>query len=416
MTADRDSAPRRRRGRLADLALVCVALLVPLIALEGFLRLKGDTRSWTRPDALLGWSYIPGATYIHESAEACPGWGSTGVINSRGLRDREFDVPKPPGVVRILALGDSFTEAFQFDLERTWTKLLEAKLNARGDSVRYEVINAGRSGMGTTLEWLYFTERGRELDADLVVVLLIPNDFQDNSKRLALATAYGPYLVPAAGGGFDLDTSFLSSRDYRMRKRLTSLKRFSYLASAAVDRYKAWRAVQAARKQAAARGEHLGRIDVAAREGLGLAWTEEDFLWVENPNEEWLESARVTQEAFRRLHAEVVRSGARLVVFGGTSRIQVHPDAIAETLAEHPTWDLERPATYIRAVADEAGFAFHDLAPAFRAAAASGDVWLHGCRENGGEGHWSEAGNRVAAEEMVRFLTTSVIPAAPAVP
>ncbi len=395
---------RSRPARLAEVALVAVATLLPLVGLELFLRLRGDTRSWTRPDPLLGWSYIPGATYVHESAEACPGWGSSGVINSKGLRDHEFDVPKPEGVVRILALGDSFTEAFQFDLDRTWTKLLEASLNASGDGRRYEVINAGRSGMGTTLEWLYFSQRGRDLGADMVLVLFVPNDFQDNSKRLALATAYGPYLVPAAGGGFDLDTSFLQSRDYRMRKRLTSIKRISYVASAAIDRYKVWRATRAARKQAAARGERLGKIDVAAREGLGLAWTEEDFLWVESPREEWLESARITQEALRRLHQEVATSGARLIVFGGTSRIQVHPAAITATLAAHPSWNLDRPSGWVRAVAEQEGFAFHDLVPAFRNAAAESDVFLHGCRENGGEGHWSEVGNRLAAEEMARAL------------
>lgn len=402
------SASSGARRRLAEVALVCIAALLPVAGLEVFLRLRGeDTRSWTRPDPLLGWSYIPGATYVHHSAEACPGWGASGVINSWGLRDREYPRRKDPGVVRILALGDSFTEAFQFELERTWTKLLEAELASADPSRRFEVINAGRSGMGTTAEWLYFAERGRELGADVVLVLFIPNDFQDNSKRLALATAYGPYLVPAPDGTYTLDTGFRNHPDYVMRRRIAPFKRASYVVSAALDRYQVWRATRAARRFAASRGEAAGEVDVAARRGLGVSWTEEDFLWVDSPRPEWAEAARITQEALRRLHRDAEASGARLVVFGGTSAIQVHPDAMARTASAHPDWDLDRPAGYVRAVADEEGFAFHDLVPAFREAAAPGGVWLHGCAENGGEGHWSAEGNVLAAREMGRFLAGS---------
>ncbi len=228
-------------------SLVLAALLLPLVVLEIVLRVRGDdTRSWTRPDPVIGWSSIPGARYVHVPAEKCVGWGSSGRINAHGLRDRDIAYEKPPGTVRILALGDSFTEAFQFPLERTWTKLLEARLNARDDGRHYEVINAGRSGMATTTEWLWFTNEGKKYDADLVLLLFIANDFQENSKKLALATAYGPYLVPAPGGSFVLDNSFRESKDYRMRTWMTPWKRASFVISAGLDRYSAFRASNAA--------------------------------------------------------------------------------------------------------------------------------------------------------------------------
>jgi hypothetical protein len=326
-------------------------------------------------------------------------------MNSHGLRDREYDYEKPPGTVRILALGDSFTEAFQFDLERTWTKLLEERLNGRGDGRRYEVINAGRSGMATTHEWLFYSHEGKKYDPDLVLLLFIVNDFQENSKKLALATAYGPYLVPSPDGGYVLDTSFRESRDYRMRTMMTPWKRASFVVSAALDRYSAFRAANAAKRQAKARGEDPGTIDVAGRRGLGPSWSEEDFLWVENPTPEWLEAAHITQEALRRLDREVDASGARLVVINGTSRIQVRPSEVERVAAEKPTWNLDRPQTYVAEVAAQEGFDFFDLVPEFRAfSLAPGDVLLHGCVENRGEGHWSAEAHRLAAERIEAHL------------
>ncbi len=397
----------RRRLRIADVLVVAAALLLPLLALEIALRASGeDTRSWTRPDPILGWSYIPGAAYTHVSSEGCPGWTSSGRINSEGLRDHEIETPKPSGTFRILAAGDSFTEAFQLDLDSTWTELLEARLNARAGARRYEVINAGRSGMGTTHEWLYFAHEGRKFEVDLVLVLFIANDFQDNSKRLALATAYGPYLVPLDGGGYALDFSFRESRDYRMRRRLTPWKRASYLVSAGVERYGAWRATRAARRAAAARGAAGTEIDARTGKGFGLSWVEDDFLWVENPSAEWSEAARITDEVLRRFRDDAAAAGARLVLVNGTSRVQVQPEEISETLAAHPDWDLDRPAARLRATSDSLGIAFHDLVPEFREVAADG-IFLHGCPENGGEGHWSEAGHRLASEAIARFLDGS---------
>jgi hypothetical protein len=391
----------RRRRPLADALLVLAALLLPLVALEGFLRIKGvDTRSWTRPNEVLGWSYIPGAHYEHVSAEHCPGWKSSGRMNSKGLRDREFATEKPAGALRILALGDSFTEAFQFDLEKTWTKLLEARLNSGGAAwSSVEVINCGRSGMGTTHEWLFYESEGRNYDADIVLLLFIPNDFQENSKRLALATAYGPYLVPSADG-YVLDRSFLQSKDYRMRTWMTSWKRASYLVSAGIDRYAKYRAAQAAKRRVGDRA-----VDVAAREGLGPSWTEEDFLWVENPSAEWLEAARITQEVLRRLHQEITADGAQLILVNGTSRIQVHPDEIARIRSAHPHWNLDGPQRYLEESVAANGFLYHDLVPEFRATAATERIYLHGCAENQGEGHWNERGHALAAESIAAFLS-----------
>lgn len=73
------------------------------------------------------------------------------VTNSHGLRDRELPERPEPGVLRVLALGDSQTFGNGLALAQTWPKQLEAELLQRGagQGVRFEVLNAGVPGSDT---------------------------------------------------------------------------------------------------------------------------------------------------------------------------------------------------------------------------------------------------------------------------
>lgn len=62
-------------------------------------------------------------------------------INGFGFRDNEFEVNKSTSVFRIVVVGDSFVEGYGVELEDTFIKVLEKKLNI--SKKRYEVINAG---------------------------------------------------------------------------------------------------------------------------------------------------------------------------------------------------------------------------------------------------------------------------------
>jgi lysophospholipase L1-like esterase len=91
-------------------------------------------------------------------------------INSHGLRDREFAQVKPPGTVRILALGDSCTYGWGVGQEETYAKVLERKLNRNGGGERYEVINAGVIGYSLAQELKYLVKDGAAWNPDLVLV------------------------------------------------------------------------------------------------------------------------------------------------------------------------------------------------------------------------------------------------------
>jgi hypothetical protein len=66
-------------------------------------------------------------------------------------------------------------------------------------------------------------------------------------------------------------------------------------------------------------------------------------------------------------------------------------------------WDLEQPNRAAGRIAEQAGAAFLDLLPIFRQAAATSSQPLH-LRV---DGHWTPAGERLAAEATAAFLRAS---------
>jgi len=103
------------------------------------------------------------------------------VTNNRGLRDtRNFAYDKPPGVLRVLSLGDSHTQGYEVRQEATFSAVLERYLEAH--SVRAQVLNAGVSGFSTAEELAYLISEGYKYKPDVVVVGFYANDFDDNLK------------------------------------------------------------------------------------------------------------------------------------------------------------------------------------------------------------------------------------------
>jgi len=110
-------------------------------------------------------------------------------INSHGMRDREFSVKKPPGIFRILVLGDSWTFGAGVETEDSWPKRLEAILNQeRGGG--FEVVNTGVPGYETFNEAVVYARDRAKFEHDLVVVGLYPvNDVHAKKERYASESA-----------------------------------------------------------------------------------------------------------------------------------------------------------------------------------------------------------------------------------
>ncbi len=162
----------RARRWFARFGLALVALGVALALAEvvarvlerpsGFVYERADDGSMVR---------LTGDEQIYEPIP------SNGLFNTLGLRDRTYDQEKPPGVTRVVVLGDSVTYGPTLPLEGTFDNQLEDRLNRARDG-HVEVLNLAVPGYNSEQEAARLRVKGLDLDPDLVVVVWTINDFE----------------------------------------------------------------------------------------------------------------------------------------------------------------------------------------------------------------------------------------------
>lgn len=101
------------------------------------------------------------------------GWDLTYETNSVGWRDDEYREAKPAGVVRVAAVGDSFTFGQGCARGTIFPDVLETLLNANGAQV--QVLNLSSPGLGPE-GYLVLVEEALRYRPDVVVVSVCGND------------------------------------------------------------------------------------------------------------------------------------------------------------------------------------------------------------------------------------------------
>lgn len=121
--------------------------------------------------------FEPGASFRNVSS--VPGeYDYLTHINSYGFRGKEFAMPKPQGVTRILAVGDSFTHGVGAEDDQTIPALLESDLKAKGHLV--EVVNAGAGGTSAVSQFVNTRNIYLKYQPDLVVFFFDLTDLWDD--------------------------------------------------------------------------------------------------------------------------------------------------------------------------------------------------------------------------------------------
>lgn len=201
----------QKKALFAGLLLLMSLGLFALILEVGVLLVAGEQPKF--PRHVVGTDFgvrvnQPNTTYRHKSADGT--WWFT--INSRGLRsDREFEYTKPPGVLRIVSLGDSFTAGYEVAADETFSSVLEEELRAAGLEV--EVLNAGVSGYSNAEALLYLERELLKYEPDIVLLSFFANDLVDNVRAGLFSVSEGQLVqvadgyVPAGSLGNFLNTN-----------------------------------------------------------------------------------------------------------------------------------------------------------------------------------------------------------------
>ncbi len=392
-----NTAGPRRRPRFAKLALFLISVFAAILVGEVALRLAGFT--YFNPyiaDEDVGFSLRPGAE----------GWWKKEAltyvrINSQGFRDREHTMAKPPDTLRIAVLGDSYVEAFQVPVEKTFWSVMERRLQDchRPAKQKIEVLSFGISGFSTARELILLRKRLWQYSPDMIVLLVTTgNDIRDNSRTLnEYRNQPLPYFV-LQDGKLTLDNSLLTARTQTFTFRL----RQSFLGTAfswLQNHSRILGLIYTAREAYQSRDRSAEKYSANQHEP---GMDHEVYGGAANP--QWENAWQTTEALFEQMRNEVNAKGARFLVVTGTVGVQVNPNPENRQrfMNRLGVQTLFYPEQRIKALGDAKGFAVLNLAPSFVEYADRNKVFLHGFGESSGRGHWNEIGHQLAGESIAR--------------
>jgi lysophospholipase L1-like esterase len=171
---------------LGNILVLVIVLLVMTAGFEIVLHLgyplydNFNTEMWRYSTEIKKPSNLVGVSHEHQPYKESVLYGVNVRTNSFGFRDQELLLPKPPGMKRILLLGDSVTLGWGVDVNEGYADVLEAKLNSGGKR-QYEVINTAVGNYNTQME-VDILEKYLFLEPDIVLVGFFPNDAEKTIK------------------------------------------------------------------------------------------------------------------------------------------------------------------------------------------------------------------------------------------
>lgn len=400
----------QKRRRIFGLIAVLGGLFFGLVVAEIGLRIVG----YSSPDFYIaddsrGYSLIPNmrGTYQKEGRSFVE-------INSDGFYDVEHEIQKPPGVIRIAVIGDSFVEALQVSLADNFMGYTRDQIqNCRvfGDA-KIEVLDFGVSGYGTAQELLLLREKVWKYSPDFVILVIATNnDITDNSRFFRKKAM--PYFV-YGDGELKLDNGFRNEKEFilvnsRLARLGTWLKNTLRVVQAISEiqvslkhRYRAWKdqspgAGPATNEQAV--------VTPVAEVGI------DSQIYRPPADANWEDAWRVTEGIIGLMKNEVESHRAKFLVVTGSNGAQVLPN-VSERAAFAGMLGVDDLFYPDRRIADFCSSNFIPvitLAPVLADYAVQERTNLHGFDGNLGYGHWNQLGHRVAGREIGKRVCEGVL-------
>jgi len=349
----------------------------------------GPPRGWAEFDERRGWTMKPGRYSYFEVRAARR---VDVAINELGLRQGALAPEPPAGVERISVVGDSFVFGPPVDDAETIPAQLQA---LAGDG--YEVVNISAPGYGTAQQYRLIEDlraKGIKLGSK-VVLTFFTNDVLDNLalnyRTLAPNPRQPAYTVDAAGELKQVSFPVARAPRKDAGKPPGLLKRSLF---AAYVHYQV-EVLAMSYPRIVSALQSVGMTPSLPRTpGIVLGWHSPGW------EEQWQVSARVIEYVVKQLRALPEAPEVYIAFMPSPFQVQeTFRRAVASEAGEDARYkdflaDPDRPQRVLRTLAEGLDVPFIDLTPAVRAASAETPLYYPR------EGHFNEAGCRVAAEVL----------------
>ena len=190
----------KTRAFATNILISLISITITIAIVEVFLRIyytgslslrpKNEITHYSKSDSTLGWTLNPNADGIFFR----PSRGVRGyvTIDDNGIRSNGH--PVVPRENSLLIIGDSTTAGFEVDNDKTFSAVLERRLNENGCD--YNVYNAGVRGYGTDQSYWRMQRLIKKLKPDHVLYMFTKNDFDNNRTiKIAYSTLVKPVYI-----------------------------------------------------------------------------------------------------------------------------------------------------------------------------------------------------------------------------
>ncbi len=313
-----------------------------------------------------GWNLKPSQTHQLR-------WESydyTMTSNSLGFPGPEYAVQRNNRTYRIMTTGDAFTSAEGVNIEESWPRILERKMNSAPRNRTIEVLNFAITGYGPNQYAAVIDSFLPVYKPDLVIVEFFVNDFLD------VLTSTEEFR---RGIGFELP----DKDSWKAWVRLSHLMKFI--------RLRILNPLADALGRTNPHGYFLGNIVMLEKEGSV-----------------YVDSKPAIADRLTEMKGVVVSSGADLLAVMVPSSVQA---VSAKELSYFPRnvnlkdttrFDVDLPQRMMKDLCDSLGIKFVDLREAFRLNPKPQTYHPNNM-------HWTRGGHEVAAEYLVTIIEGNLL-------
>jgi len=364
------------------LAAAALGLLAGLFLVEAGLRLgRVSYPEFWQNHPVLNTCLAPNTAGWH--TEEGRGWVE---INAEGFRGPLPVRPKPAGLYRVIALGDSFTEAVQVDADKTFLERARRRLSScpalAGRTV--EILNWGCRASGTGEALLRLAVNGPSYQPDLVLLNFYPeNDVLENLEAMRKPALSGCLTWSAASAAVAASCRLEACRPHPWWTRLRLVQLVS----------------QARRVRQKSHWRRHRKFDPWRADYDGGAVYRQ-------PDAELAKAWQATDKLLHGLKTAAASLGAPLVLALVSSPAQVYPDLAARE-ALFKNWkasDPFAPDRRLMAAAKRLGVAAVDLPPILWDEVRKTGAAVHGFPGYLGEGHWNERGHELVGDAVAEAI------------